>query len=133
MQNLLADLALESEAATALAFRLARGFDESEQSEQSKLFTRTATAIGKFWNCKRAVFAVGEAIEILGRQRLCRRFRSAATLPRHSGQFDLGRFGKCAVSRRFALDEKRAGKQSKRFLRNWNRRKIEMKFTINFY
>ena len=66
MQNLLADLALESEAATALAFRLARGFDESEQSEQSKLFTRTATAIGKFWNCKRAVFAVGEAMEILG-------------------------------------------------------------------
>ena len=66
MQNLLADLALESEAATALAFRLARGFDESEQSEQSKLFTRTATAIGKFWNCKRAVFGVGEAMEILG-------------------------------------------------------------------
>ena len=66
MQNLLADLALESEAATALGFRLARGFDESEQSEQAKLFTRAATAIGKFWNCKRAVFAVGEAIEILG-------------------------------------------------------------------
>jgi putative acyl-CoA dehydrogenase len=66
MQNLLADLALESEAATALGFRLARGFDESEESEQAKLFTRAATAIGKFWNCKRAVFAVGEAIEILG-------------------------------------------------------------------
>jgi len=66
MQNLLADLALESEAATALAFRLARGFDESESSEQAKLFTRAATAIGKFWNCKRAVFAVGEALEVLG-------------------------------------------------------------------
>jgi putative acyl-CoA dehydrogenase len=66
MQNLLADLALESEAATALGFRLARGFDEGETSEQAKLFTRAATAIGKFWNCKRAVFAVGEAIEILG-------------------------------------------------------------------
>lgn len=66
MQNLLADLALESEAATALGFRLAKGFDESETGEPAKLFTRAATAIGKFWNCKRAVFAVGEMIEILG-------------------------------------------------------------------
>lgn len=66
MKNLLADLALESEAATALGFRLARGFDESEFSEEAKYFTRAATAIGKFWNCKRAVFAVGEALEVLG-------------------------------------------------------------------
>lgn len=66
MQNLLADLALESEAATAFGFRLARGFDESEAGESAKLFTRAATAIGKFWICKRAVFAVGEMIEILG-------------------------------------------------------------------
>jgi len=66
MKNLLADLALESEAATALSFRLARGFDESEFSEESKYFTRAATAFGKFWNCKRAVFAVGEALEVLG-------------------------------------------------------------------
>lgn len=66
MQNLLADLALESEAATALGFRLARGFDESEADEEAKLFTRAATAIGKFWNCKRAIFAIGEALEVLG-------------------------------------------------------------------
>jgi putative acyl-CoA dehydrogenase len=66
MRNLLADLILESEAATALAFRLARSFDESEQSYEAKLFTRIATAIGKFWICKRAVFAVGEALEVLG-------------------------------------------------------------------
>jgi len=66
MQNLLADLSLESEAATAFAFRLARGFDESLQDENAKLFTRIATAIGKFWICKRAVFAVSEAMEILG-------------------------------------------------------------------
>lgn len=66
MKNLLADLALESEAATALGFRLARGFDESETSEKERLFTRAATAIGKFWNCKRAIFAVGEALEVLG-------------------------------------------------------------------
>jgi putative acyl-CoA dehydrogenase len=66
MKNLLADLALESEAATALSFRLARGFDESELSEEAKHFTRAATAAGKFWNCKRAVAAVGEALEVLG-------------------------------------------------------------------
>lgn len=66
MKNLLADLALESEAATALGFRLARGFDESLINEEAKLFTRAATAIGKFWNCKRAVFAVSEALEVLG-------------------------------------------------------------------
>jgi putative acyl-CoA dehydrogenase len=66
MQNLLADLALESEAATALAFRLARGFDESSTDPQARAFTRAATAIGKFWICKRAVFAIGEAMEVLG-------------------------------------------------------------------
>jgi putative acyl-CoA dehydrogenase len=66
MRNVLADLALESEAATALAFRLARGFDESKTSDAAKIFTRIATAIGKFWICKRAVFAVGEAMECLG-------------------------------------------------------------------
>ncbi len=66
MQNVLADLSLESEAATALAFRLARGFDESKSNEEARAFTRIATAIGKFWICKRAVFAVGEAMEVLG-------------------------------------------------------------------
>ena len=66
MRNVLADLVLESEAATAFAFRLARGFDESKQSETAKIFTRLATAIGKFWICKRAVFAVSEAMECLG-------------------------------------------------------------------
>jgi putative acyl-CoA dehydrogenase len=66
MENVLADLALESEAATAFAFRLARGFDESKQSEEAKILTRIATAIGKFWICKRAVVAVGEAMECLG-------------------------------------------------------------------
>ena len=66
MRNVLADLALESEAATAFAFRLASGFDDSKSDEQAKSFTRAATAIGKFWICKRAVFALGEALECLG-------------------------------------------------------------------
>ncbi len=66
MRNLLADLSIESEAATALAFRLARGFDDSKSNEEARAFTRIATAIGKFWICKRAVFAVGEAMEVSG-------------------------------------------------------------------
>ncbi len=69
MRNLLADLALESEAAIAFAFRLAKSFDEAKQSEEAKIFARIATAIGKFWICKRAVFAVGEALECLGGHR----------------------------------------------------------------
>lgn len=66
MDNLLADLSIESEAATQFAFRLAKGFDDSKTSDEAKVFTRIATAIGKFWICKRAVFAVGEAMEVLG-------------------------------------------------------------------
>jgi len=66
MRNVLADLALESEAATAFAFRLARAFDDSKRSDEAKIFSRIATAIGKFWICKRAVAATGEAMECLG-------------------------------------------------------------------
>lgn len=62
MQNVLADLCLESEAATAFAFRLARSFDD----ESENFFSRIATAIGKFWICKRVVAALGEAIECAG-------------------------------------------------------------------
>jgi putative acyl-CoA dehydrogenase len=65
MQNVLADLCLESEAATALAFRLARGFDQSSDDEEAK-FVRLATAIGKYWVTKRAMAGVAEAMECLG-------------------------------------------------------------------
>ncbi len=66
MKNVLADLCLESEAATALTFRLARSFDESANDEMQKHFSRIATAIGKFWITKRAVAVVAEALECLG-------------------------------------------------------------------
>ncbi len=66
MQNVLADLCLESEAATALALRLARSFDEAERDETARQFSRIATAIGKFWITKRAVAVVAEALECLG-------------------------------------------------------------------
>jgi putative acyl-CoA dehydrogenase len=61
MQNVLADLAVESEAATALAIRLAAAVDAGEQA-----FLRLAGAAAKFWVCKRTPAVVAEALEVLG-------------------------------------------------------------------
>ena len=66
MRNVLADLALESEAATVMVLRLARGFDEAAMDDASGAFTRLATAITKYWTCKRAPTVVAEAMECLG-------------------------------------------------------------------
>jgi putative acyl-CoA dehydrogenase len=64
MKNVLADLCLESEAATVLAMRLARAYDRPEESEAR--FRRIATAVAKYWICKRAPSQVYEALECLG-------------------------------------------------------------------
>ena len=64
MQNVLADLCIESEAATVLAMRLARAYDHQEESEV--LLRRIATAVAKYWVCKRTPQAVAEALECLG-------------------------------------------------------------------
>jgi putative acyl-CoA dehydrogenase len=61
MQNVLADLAIESEAATAAAFRVARAYDEDDAA-----FRRFATAVMKYWVCKRATPHAAEALECLG-------------------------------------------------------------------
>jgi putative acyl-CoA dehydrogenase len=67
MGNVLADLALESEAATVTALRLARAFDEADRGdEQADAFRRLATAVAKYWVCKRQPMHVGEALECLG-------------------------------------------------------------------
>jgi putative acyl-CoA dehydrogenase len=81
MRNVLADLCVESEAATALAMRLARAYDEagaeismgrvgSESGEDelsdAHLFKRLATAVGKYWVCKRAPNHAFESLECLG-------------------------------------------------------------------
>ncbi len=65
MSRVLADLAIESEAATTLAFRIARSFDESN-NEGAALFSRIATPIGKYWLNKRVVNFVYEAMECHG-------------------------------------------------------------------
>ena len=61
MVNVLADLAIESEAATATALRLARAYDEEDNS-----LRRFATAVLKYWVCKRATPHAAEALECLG-------------------------------------------------------------------
>jgi putative acyl-CoA dehydrogenase len=66
MQNVLADLALESEAAMALMLRVARAVDASGRDPHAAAFARIATAIGKYWICKRAPALVNEAQECLG-------------------------------------------------------------------
>jgi putative acyl-CoA dehydrogenase len=65
MRNVLADLALESEAATALAIRLARAFDRAGDSHEA-LMARLLTPISKFWICKRGSHFAQEAMECLG-------------------------------------------------------------------
>ncbi len=67
MRNVLADLCIESEAATVLAMRLARAYDEAAAGSQSAAaFKRIATAIAKYWVCKRGPGHAFEALECLG-------------------------------------------------------------------
>ncbi|HET9591613.1 MAG TPA: acyl-CoA dehydrogenase family protein [Solirubrobacterales bacterium] len=67
MRNVLADLAIESEAATIGALRLARAYDEAlAGDEDAQNFKRLANAVLKYWICKRAVVHAGEALECLG-------------------------------------------------------------------
>ncbi|NLU84234.1 acyl-CoA dehydrogenase family protein [Rhodococcus sp. HNM0569] len=65
MTAVLADLALESEAATVTAIRLARAHDE-DASDQEKAFRRLATAVAKYWICKRGPHHAYESLECLG-------------------------------------------------------------------
>jgi len=66
MQNVLADLAVESEAATVAMLRLARAYDEGPRDETQRRFARLATAVVKYWVCKRGPMLVAEALECLG-------------------------------------------------------------------
>lgn len=65
MQNVLADLAVESEAALALTMRMGKALDYSHDEQEAK-FARLITAVGKYWICKRAPAMINEAQECLG-------------------------------------------------------------------
>ncbi|MGQ4485931.1 acyl-CoA dehydrogenase family protein [Streptomyces sp. SAS_281] len=67
MRNVIGDLAVESEAATTLGLRLAGAADRAQRGDaQERAFLRLATAVSKYWVCKRQPAAVAEALECLG-------------------------------------------------------------------
>jgi putative acyl-CoA dehydrogenase len=65
MQNVLADLAIESEAALMLSMRMARSLD-NQHDEHEQLLMRIGTAVGKYWICKRTPGHAYEAMECIG-------------------------------------------------------------------
>ncbi len=65
MQNVLADLALESEAALALTLRMGRSLERLDDGHEAR-FARLVTAVGKYWICKRAPAMINEAAECMG-------------------------------------------------------------------
>ncbi|MEP3483233.1 MAG: acyl-CoA dehydrogenase family protein, partial [Sneathiella sp.] len=66
MQNVLADMAIETEAALALGLRVARAMDHANTDPAEAAFARIGTAVAKYWNCKRAPMLVVEALECHG-------------------------------------------------------------------
>jgi putative acyl-CoA dehydrogenase len=66
MRNVLADLALESEAATVLFMRLARAFEDSASVPEERAWRRIVTPAAKYWVCKRTLEFTGEAMEVWG-------------------------------------------------------------------
>jgi putative acyl-CoA dehydrogenase len=66
MTNVLADLALESEAATVAALRLAHAFEADPHDEHEQRIKRLVTPVIKYWTCKRAPQHAAEALECLG-------------------------------------------------------------------
>jgi putative acyl-CoA dehydrogenase len=65
MQNVLADLAIESEAALTVMMRLARAFDAGDDPHEVA-FRRLGLAVAKYWVCKRGAPLAAEALECLG-------------------------------------------------------------------
>jgi putative acyl-CoA dehydrogenase len=66
MQNVLADMAIESEAALVMAMRMARALDNHTSDEHESLLMRLGVAVGKYWICKRAPNLTYEAMECIG-------------------------------------------------------------------
>ena len=66
MKNVIADLALEVEAAVVILMRLARAYDAAAGDDAERAFARIATAVAKYWVCKRTPGMIYEALECLG-------------------------------------------------------------------
>ena len=106
MRAVLADMALDVEAAVALVFRLSRALDRADGDAREAAYARLMTPATKFWVCKLAPGFVFEAMESPWRQRLCRGQHLAAALSRGAGQCDLGRLRQCDVPRCVARAER---------------------------
>ena len=100
MRNVLADLALESEAATTAMMRLARAYDAG----RSAPFRRLATAVAQVLDLQARAGPRRRGAGVPGRQRLRRGVGDAAALPRGAAQLDLGGLGQRAVPGRAAGD-----------------------------
>ena len=113
MRNVLADLALESEAATTLTLRLAGAADRAVRGDDADgaetAFRRIATAVGKYWVTKRGPAFTAEALECLGGNG----YVEESGMPRHYREapaaVDLGGFGERQHPRRTAGVEQGAG------------------------
>ena len=91
MANVLADLAVESEAATTVTFRLAGATDRAAAGdEQEAAFRRLALAATKYWVCKRAPAHAARGAGVLRRQRLRGGIGPATAVPRGPVAVDLG-------------------------------------------
>lgn len=66
MRAVLADMAIEVEAALALSFRAAQAMDAARRDPTEAMLARVGTAVAKYWNCKRAPAMVAEALECHG-------------------------------------------------------------------
>ena len=103
MRNVLADLAIESEAATAAALRVARCYDEPGTGP----LRRMATAVMKYWVSKRAPAHAAEALECLGGNGFVEDSGLPLALPRRAAELDLGGIGQRGRARRPARDRAR--------------------------
>ena len=98
MTAVLADLAIEAEAAMTLTMRIGRALDNRHDAHEDAL-VRLGTAIGKYWICKRTPGHAYEALECIGGSGVMEDLPDAAALSRGAGQRDLGGQRQCAVSR----------------------------------
>ncbi len=90
MTRVLADMALDVAAASALSFRLAEAFDNAHGSAEDAAYARIMTPVAKYWCCKIAPALIYEAMECMAATAMSRR-GACASLPRSAGQCDLGR------------------------------------------
>ena len=95
MREVLAELAMEAEAAMALAFRVALAFDKVSTDPQEAALARILTPIAKYWICKRAPYLVYEAMEAHGGMGFVEESPPAAHVPPKPAQRHLGRLGQC--------------------------------------